>query len=97
MNKNYKKSFLLFTHIILGGLLAFLTLVAMSDYRKNVFIGLFVSIIILFLYFILLKRSAYFFNQGRVGIAYFLTIGGFFSLMFAQLINCSNSITFALH
>ena len=97
VNKNYKKSFLLFIHIILGGLLTFLTLLAMNDYTKNILSGLLVSIIILFFYFILLKKSAFFFNQGEVGIAYFLAIGGFFSLLFAQLVNCSNSIISYLH
>ena len=97
MKKNYKKSFLLFVHIILGGILTFLTLVAMGDYKKNVLIGLFISIVILFIYFIILKKSALSFNQDRIGVAYFLAIGGFFSLMFAQFINCSNSVVFYMH
>ena len=97
MDKKYTKSILLFVHIILGAILTFFTLLAMSDYKRNVVMGLLISIVILFLYFILLKKSASFFNQGRVGVSYFLAIGGFFLLMFIQLINCTNSIALYMH
>lgn len=93
-NYNYKKSFLLFTHIVLGATLAFFTLLAMQDYTKNLILGYSISLVILLLYFIVLKKSAYFYNKAQVGGAYFLAIGGFFTLMFIQIINCSNSLNF---
>ena len=90
--KNYKKSFLLFTHIILSSILIFFILLAMKDYSKNILMGFSLSIVILLSYFFVLKKSIDYFKQNRLGIAYFLTIGGFFSLLFLQMINCSNSI-----
>ena len=97
MKKNYKKSLLFVIHILLASILAFFTALAMSDYKRNMIIGISVSIIILILYFFLLKKSASLFTQERVGFAYFLAIGGFLGLTFIQLINCMNSINFLGH
>ena len=93
---NYKKSFLLFTHIILGAILLFFTLLAVTDYTKNLILGYFISFIIVVIYFIVLKKSASLYNIAHVWGAYFLAIGGFVSLMFIQMINCTNSLNFLL-
>jgi len=97
MKKNYKKIVLLFTHISFASVLIFFTIVAIKDYNRNVILGTLVSLTILTLYFFILKKSLHFFKQERIGLAYFLTIGGFLSLMFIQMVNCSNSYSFLLH
>jgi len=97
MKKNYKKSALIVIHILLALILIFFTALAMSDYRKNILLGYFISLSIFILYFFLLKKSASLFTEERVGFAYFLAIGGFLGLMFIQLINCINSIHFLGH
>jgi len=97
MKKNYKKSILIFINVLFAIILTFFTILAMNDYRHNVIIGSSVSILVLISYFFILNKSLYFFNQERIGLAYFLSIGGFFGLMFIQLINCSNSVTLSFH
>ena len=88
----YNKSFLLFWHIILGlGLTAF-TLAPIAEYKNHALMAFIVSFTILLLYFLILKKSATVFNQGRAGFAYFLTIVGFIILVFTQFMNCANSI-----
>jgi len=89
---NYTKSFLLVTHIILGGILIFFTVMAMMDYSKNIAMGLSVSLLILSFYLFILIKSVSFFKKAKVGVAYFLSIAGFVILMFSQIVNCSNSI-----
>jgi len=89
---NYKSSILLVLHIILFIALSWFTVVTTIDYTRNVKVGIAVSIGIVLFYLFTLYRSAIFFNRGRVGLAYFLTIALFLVLSFAQIINCSNSI-----
>ena len=97
MKKNYKKIFLIFVDILLSSILIFFTFIAIKDYNHNILLGTFISISILILYFFILKKSLYFFNQERIGLAYFLTIGGFFSLIFIQIVNCANSYIFNMN
>jgi len=54
-------------------------------------------LVIVVIYFFVLKKSAYFYNKAHVWGAYLLAIGGFISLMFIQMINCTNSLDFLLH
>jgi len=90
--ENYKKSFLLFTHIILGAILAIFTLLWTFDYTKNLLIGYIISGAVLLVYFFILKKSVSLYYGGRIGASYFLTISGFVALAFIEMINCSNSI-----
>jgi len=91
-NRKYSKSFLLFTHIVLGGVLAFFTVAWTSEYSKNIFEGYIVSGLVLLAYIFVLRKSASLFSKGSVGAAYFLAISAFISLAFIEMINCSNSV-----
>ena len=87
----YSKSFLLLVHVLLGGALAFFTILWTSSYTKNLLSGYIVSGVVLLIYFFVLKKSASLFSKGSVGAAYFLTISGFISLAFVEMVNCSSS------
>ena len=89
---NYTKSFLLFTHIILGSFLTLITIGWSLDYNRNLPEGYIFSALILLLYFFVLYKSSTLFNKGSIGASYFLTISGFVALAFSEMINCSNSI-----
>ena len=93
----YSKSFLLLVHVLLGGALGFFTILSTMGYSKNLLLGFTISGLILLVYFFVLKKSAELFTKKSVGAAYFLTISGFISLAFIEMINCSNSITIYLH
>jgi hypothetical protein len=97
MKKNYKKIILLFIQILLTSILLLFIIVVIRDYNKNILLGNSISITILLFYLFLLRKSFLFFNQERIGVAYFLTIGSFFSLMFIQFVTCSNSYIFNMH
>jgi len=89
---NYTKSFLLFTHIILGSTLTLFTIAWSLDYSRNLPQGYIFSALILLIYFFVLYKSASLFNKASIGASYFLTISGFIALAFSEMINCSNSI-----
>jgi hypothetical protein len=88
----YNKSFLLFTHIILGAILAFFTISWTLEYSHNLTSGYFTSALVLITYLFVIYKSAKLFTQRSVGAAYFLTISGFIALAFIEIIGCSNSL-----
>jgi len=94
---NYKKSFLLFTHIILGAILTFFTVIGVMSYNRNILLGFTISGFLLLGYFFVLKKSASLFNQNSIGGAYFLTISGFIVFAFMEITNCSNSYYWNMH
>lgn len=89
---NYKTSFLLFTHLVLGTILTLFTVIWSLEYNKNLPEGYIYSATILLIYFFVLYKSAILFNKGSSPAAYFLTISGFVALAFSEMINCSNSM-----
>jgi len=91
---HYKKSFLLFWHILLGGAFIVYTFFLIDSYTKNVLQGTLLTLFITFSYFYILYLSAKLFNKQKIGLAYFLTITGFLVGLFVQVITCANSITF---
>jgi len=93
----YKSSILLGLHLILFVALGWFTVATSIDYTRNMTLGISISISIVFFYLFTLYRSAIFFNKGRIGLAYFLTIALFLVLSFAQFINCANSVSFRMH
>jgi len=88
----YKKSILLFTHITLGVILAFFTVSWTLEYSHNLTSGYSISTIVLLTYLFVVYKSAKLFTEGSFGAAYFLTISGFISLTFIEMISCSNSL-----
>ena len=95
---NYKKSFLLFWHIILGLLLSLFTLIVGSAYlREQKPLGMISAIFILLLYIVILYHTSQLFNKNRVGVAYFLTISGFLVSLFVQFITCATLVPFRIH
>jgi hypothetical protein len=88
---NYSKSFLLFTHLVLGSILTLFTIAWSLNYSKNLPEGYIFSTIIVVIYFFVLYKSSSLFNKGSIGASYFLTISGFVALAFSEIINCSNS------
>ncbi len=89
---HYKKSFLLFWHILLGGAFIFDTILSISGYTRNITQGIILTLIITLSYFYLLYFSAKLFNKQQIGAAYFLTITGFLVGVFVQMLTCTNSI-----
>jgi len=94
---HYKKSFLLFWHILLGAAFIAYTLMLIDGYTKNVLQVTLLTLFITLSYFYILYSSAKLFNKQRRGNAYFLTITGFLSGVFFQMVTCSNSMPFFLH
>ena len=92
---NYKTSFLLFTHLILGTTLTLFTVMWSLDYSRNLPEGYIYSAAILLIYFFVLYKSAILFNKGSTAAAYFLTISGSVALAFSEIINCSNSMSWS--
>jgi len=90
---HYKKSFLLFLHILLGGAFIVYTFFLIDGYTKNVMQGTIFTLLITLFYFYLLYVSAGLYNKQERGLAYFLTITGFLAGVFFQLLTCVNSIT----
>jgi len=90
---HYKKSFLLFWHILLGGAFIVYTFFLIDAYTKNVLQGTLLTLFITLSYFYLLSISAKLFNKQQRGLAYFLTITGFLVGAFVQVLTCANSIT----
>ena len=90
---HYKKSFLLFWHILLGGAFLAYTVMLIDGYTKNVLQGTLLTLFITLFYFYILYTSAKLFNKQRRGLAYFLTITGFLVGAFVQVLTCANSIT----
>jgi len=98
MNKNnYNRSFLASLHIILGIIFTLFTFYIISNYTRNIIVGSSISMAVLILYLMLLKKSASLYNGENMGVAYFFTIGGFFVALFMQMSTCMNSITLNLH
>ena len=95
--QRYGQSFLLFTHIILGGVLVFLTFLGIINFNRNIPLGYLLSTTILLGYFFILKKSASLFNKNSVGAAYFLTLSGFVVFAFIEMVNCSNSFYWNMH
>jgi len=96
--RHYKKSFLLFCHILFGFTLVWFTFLVTDEYlRKEKLWGVVITLIMAILYFLLMTYSAKLFNKERYGLAYFLTIAGFLSTIFLQFITCVNSIPFQMH
>ena len=94
---HYKKSFLLFWHILLGGVFIVYTFFLIDGYTKNILQGTVLSLFITFFYFYILYFSAKLFNKQKIGAAYFLTITGFLAGVFFQVVTCTYSITIFLH
>jgi len=90
---HYKKSFLLFWHILLGAAFIAYTLMLIDGYTKNVLQGTLLTLSITLSYLYLLYFSAKLFNKQQRGLAYFLTITGFLVGVFVQVLTCANSIT----
>ena len=94
----YKKSFLLFWHILLGGAFLYYTYLLIDGYTRNILIGTLLSLSIAVSYMYVLNISAKLFNKQQIGAAYFLTITGFLVGVFVQIMTCSNSIdAFMMH
>ena len=89
---HYKKSFLLFWHILLGGAFIYYTAMLIDGYTRNITQGILLTLIITLSYFYLLYFSAKLFNKQQIGAAYFLTITGFLVGVFVQMLTCTNSI-----
>jgi len=90
---HYKKSFLLFWHILLGGAFLAYTIMLIDGYTKNVMQGTLLTLFITLCYFYLLYISAKLYNKQERALAYFLTIIGFLVGAFVQVLTCANSIT----
>jgi len=90
----YKKSFLLFWHILLGGAFVVYTFFLIDNYTRNIIQGTILTLAITLAYLYLLYISAKVFNKQRIGFAYFLTVVGFLVGLFVQVLTCANSITF---
>ena len=88
----YKKSFLIVWHILLGGAFIWYTVMLIDGYTKNIALGTILSISIALGYLYILKVSANFFNKQQIGVAYLLTITGFLVAVFVQVLTCTNSI-----
>ena len=88
---------LLFFQIILGLLFSVYSIAIMTDYSRNIPLGISLSVALLFLYYFMLFKSSKLYETEKRGQAYFLTIGGFFMVVFLQIITCANSITLYLH
>jgi len=93
----YKKSFLLFWHILLGGAFIAYTVLLINGYTKNVMQGTMLTLFITLSYFYILYSSAKLFNKQQIGLAYFLTITGFLVGAFVQVLTCANSIMINMH
>ena len=93
--KHYKKSFLLFLHILLSVTLTVLTYFLVMEYvRKDKIIGIVLSLFMLYAYFFLLKYAVRVFTQQKLGMAYLISIGGFLIVTFLQITTCANIIPF---
>jgi len=93
----YKKSFLLFWHILLGGAFVVYTFILIDSYTRNVMQGTILTLTITLAYLYLLYISAKVFNKQQIGFAYFLTVAGFLVGLFVQVLTCVNSITINMH
>ena len=94
---HYKKSFLLFWHIVIGSIFLFYTIILIDGYTRHIIQGTILTLIITLSYFYLLYMSTKLFNKQQVGAAYFLTITGFLVGVFVQVITCTNSININMH
>jgi len=94
---HYKKSFLLFLHIVLGGTFIVYMFFLIDGYTKNIMQGTIFTLLITLFYFYILYISAKLYNKQQRGNAYFLTITGFLAGVFFQIVTCSNSMTIFLH
>jgi len=88
---------LLFFQVILGLLFSVYSIGIMTDYSRNVPLGISLSVGLLFLYYFMLFKSSKLYENKKRGQAYFLTIGGFFVVVFLQFITCANSVSFYMH
>ena len=83
--------------VILGITFFFMSIVFMQGYRSHENLAIFSAIVLILAYGFTLYKSFIFLKQNRVGLAYFLSIGGFLILSFLQMINCANATPFNMH
>ncbi len=79
---------------ILGITFFLVSILFMQGYRSHENLAIFSAIILILAYGFTLYKSFIFLNKNRVGLAYFLSIGGFLILIFLQMINCANATPF---
>jgi hypothetical protein len=91
-NQKYNKSWLLWVHILLGGIFIIYTIFLLLNYGTSLIEERVVSLSVALLYLFLLNKSIKLFNQQKVGGAYFLTITSFLIGIFIHLFSCVNSI-----
>ena len=78
---------------ILGVTFFVVSILFMSGYGSHETL----AIVLILSYGFTLYRSFIVLKQNRIGLAYFLTIGGFLILSFLQMINCVNATPFNMH
>lgn len=83
--------------VILGVTFTVISFSFMSGYRSYEDLARVTTLFLILLYGFTLYRSFIALNQARVGLAYFLTIGGFLLLSFLQMVNCANATSFSMH
>ncbi len=82
---------------ILGGTFFVVSILFMQGYRSHENLAIFSAIVLILSYGFTLYRSFIVLKQNRIGLAYFLTIGGFLILSFLQMINCVHATPFNMH
>lgn len=82
---------------ILGVTFFVFSILFMQGYRSHENLAIFSTIVLILSYGFTLYKSFIFLKQNRIGLAYFLTIGGFLILSFLQMINCANATLFNMH
>ena len=94
---NITKYIFIIIATILGVTFFVVSMGFMSDYKNNIILAIFSGIVLILSYGFMLYKSFIFLNKNRVGLAYFLTIGGFLILSFLQMVNCVNASSFNMH
>ena len=79
---------------ILGATFFLVSMNFMSGYRKDENLAILFTILLMVLYGFSLYRSYISLKSNRVGLAYFLTIGGFLLLSFLEVLNCASATQF---
>ena len=91
---NITKYIFIIIATILGATFFVVSILFMSGYRSHENLAIFSGIVLILSYGFMLYKSFIFLNKNRVGLAYFLSIGGFLILSFLQMINCANATPF---
>jgi len=97
MKTDFKTIFFYFIQVCCSVALFFFTIITTAGYTKRLVEGYSISAFVTLFYIFILYRSHLFFKNGRLGLAYFLTIALFLVLAFIQMIGCSNSLNFVMH